>query len=266
MESLRERIRFWFDDLTTPMGRLVDIAVIALIVLSCFVLVLETYARTPETAARLLLVEHVIIALFIAEYLLRLWAAEHRLRHIFEFYSLIDLAAILPALVTPHLQVVRVFRVLRVLRLLRFVQDRHFFFGSIRQAHLDVLRIAFTIFAIMFVSSGFIWHFEDDANPAIADFGDAFYFTVVTLTTVGFGDITPQTDAAKAVTILMIFAGIIFIPWELRTLIAHATLPTDAQSPDCPRCGLRRHEPSARFCRRCGERLVPGESEIDDPM
>jgi voltage-gated potassium channel len=264
MESLRERIRFWFDDFTTPMGRAVDFAVLALIVLSCIVLVLETYEETPETTAKLLLIEHVIIGLFIAEYLLRLWAARQRLRHVFQFYSLIDLAAILPALVTPHLQVVRVFRVLRVLRLLRFVQDRHFFFGSIRQAHLDTLRIAFTVFSIVFVSAGFIWHFEDGTNPEIEDFGDAFYFTVVALSTVGFGDITPQTDAAKTVTILMIFAGLIFIPWEVRSLIAHATMPTDAQTPDCSRCGLRRHDFDARFCRRCGEKLVPGESAVDD--
>ena len=100
--SVRSTIRFWFDDLATPMGRLVDFVVITLILISCTVLVLETYAQPGQPlehwGGALRTVETVIVGLFVIEYLLRLWAAERRWEHIFKIYSLIDLVAIIPAL------------------------------------------------------------------------------------------------------------------------------------------------------------------------
>lgn len=264
MNGIREKVRFWFDDLTTPMGRAVDIVVIALILLGCVVLVLETYNLGERMNEQVLKIEWVIVWLFAIEYVLRLWAAKDRVAHIFKFYSVIDLLAIFPVLfiATPHLQIVRVIRALRVMRLLRFVRDRHFFFGSVRQSHLDILRIVFTLFIIIFISAGFIWHFEHLApGSQLNNMGQALYFSVVTLTTVGFGDITPVSTMGKVVVVLMILAGVIFIPWEVKNLIAHATIGTDDNTPDCPRCGLRHHERSARYCQRCGERLVPPQGK-----
>jgi voltage-gated potassium channel len=251
--TAREKIRFWFDDLSTPMGKAVDLCVIALILLSCVVLVAQTYADTELWQGRFLMMEGTIMGLFVIEYGLRLWSSRNRLRHIFKLYSLIDLAAILPVFLvgSVHLQVMRVFR---VVRLLRFLSDRDFPWGRIHASHLTILRIIYILLCIIYVASGFFWHFEKEANEEINDFGDAIYYSVVTLSTVGFGDIVPMTREGRIVTVLMIIAGIIFIPWELRNLVYHATR-TQQRSEHCSVCGFHPHDLDAVCCKRCGSRL-----------
>ena len=255
--GLRARIRFWFEDVSTPAGRAVDLVVMVLIILACALAVALTYVNPGTPAGRWLsLADHVITTLFIIEYALRLWSAPHRLRHVFKIYSIIDLIAILPAL-SPEFALFRVFRLLRIFRLVRFLETREFFFGTIRQIHLYILRVAFTLLAIPFVAAGLIYRIEQQANPEhFGTFFDAFYFSVVTLTTVGFGDMVPRTEAGRAVTILMIAAGIIFIPWQVKNLIAYFLSAREKVFTLCPDCGQEYHELDAKYCKRCG-RILP---------
>ena len=164
---------------------------------------------------------------FVIEYVARLYAAKNRLKQFVDVYSIIDLIAIIPTLsmlvlplfgVIPHIEFIkfiRCFRVLRIFRFLRFTADPYFFFGSITVQLLKVVRLLLTILMIFFISSGLFFYVESNLNPNVKNFGDAFYFTVVALTTVGFGDIIPRSDAGKWVTILMILSGIILIPWQI---------------------------------------------------
>ena len=249
---LKERIRFWFDDLSTPMGRAVDLVILGLIVLACVNAVAMTYREHDPV---LEWVDRGITACFIVEYVLRLWTAENRLRHMVTLYSLIDLAAILPV---GGLRGLRVFRLVRILRLIRFLDSRRFFFGTVRTVHLYVVRVAFTLVCIPFVSAGLIFYAEH-GTPAgreqFGDFFDAFYFSVVTLTTVGFGDQVPVTDHGRAITLLMITAGIVFIPWQVKNLIAHFLTTRAKVFSLCPACGLEYHESDAHYCKRCGSAL-----------
>ena len=116
-------------------------------------------------------------------------------------------------------KLIRIFRVFRIFRFLRFTADPHFFFGSITMQVLKVVRLVLTIFMIFFISSGLFFYVENDVNTHVKNFGDAFYFTVVALTTVGFGDITPRSGAGKWVTVLMILSGIILIPWQVSRVV-----------------------------------------------
>ena len=141
--TIKERIRFWFDDLSTPMGRAVDLVIMLLIAVACVNAVAMTY-WPPENHPGLWYLDMFITVCFVIEYLLRLWVAEDRLRHVFKLYSLIDLLAILPA---GGLRGLRIFRLLRILRLIRFLETEEFFFGRIKQIHLYVIRIAFTLTA-----------------------------------------------------------------------------------------------------------------------
>ena len=165
--SLRARVRFWFEDLSTPMGRAVDLAVLVLIIVGCVNAVALTYWDESTTLKTF---DGVVTALFIGEYVLRLWSAERPLRHIFKLYSLIDIVAIIPTQVF-GLRGLRIFRLLRVLRLIRFLEKRTFFFGTIRQTHLYVIRLAFTLFCIPFVSAGLIYYAERSTAPE-RQFGD----------------------------------------------------------------------------------------------
>ena len=133
--KLKERINFYFEDLTTPMGKTFDLVVIALIFIMCGVFVLETYDLPERMMKVVKRVETVITVIFIIEYLLRFWVAQNKLKHFFHIYSLIDLAAIIPIFFAQqHFQVIRVFRALRIMRLLRFLDNPHFFLRQ-HQAH-----------------------------------------------------------------------------------------------------------------------------------
>lgn len=216
----KERLNFYFEDIQTPMGIIFDLAVIALVLMVSAIFVIETFGVSPALRRILDAAETAIICIFVLEYLLRFWVARNKVRHFFGIYSLIDLLAIAPFFFGAQFEFLRVLRVLRFLRLLRFYQP-HRIVGrfTARDAFL-VSRLFFTFFTIVFVSSGLLYCFEYPANPqSFGNFFDAFYFSFITITTVGFGDIAPATAAGKTVTILMISAAFILIPQQLGQFI-----------------------------------------------
>jgi len=239
------------------MGKTFDLVVIALIFIMCGVFVLETY-DLPESVMKVVKqVELVITIIFIIEYLLRFWVAQNKLKHFFHIYSLIDLAAIIPIFFAQqHFQVIRVFRALRIMRLTRFLDNPHFFFGSIKPIHLIIFRIIYIMIAIVFVSAGLIFYAEHKINPEnFSTFFDGVYFSVVTLTTVGFGDIAPVSTYGKIITMCIIISGIVFIPWQVRNLIAHSIDSMSKMSLACTECGLDYHDRDATHCKHCGSKI-----------
>ena len=265
--SFRELVEFYLIDYKTPLGKAIDITIIFMNLLVCAIFVLDTYKISPEMGTFLRRLELFAVAFFIVEYIARLYGAPKRMRQLVDIYSIIDLVAILPTLfqlVLPvfglslditFVKTIRVLKVLRIFRFLRFLADPHFFFGSISLELLKVARLVTTILIIFFIGSGLFFYVEYSANDAVKNFGDAFYFTVVALTTVGFGDITPVTDAGKWVTVLMILSGIILIPWEASQIVKEWILISRKTSVLCPQCGLGEHDIDADYCKRCGHYL-----------
>ena len=261
-QTLREKVQFYLIDCRTIPGKLIDLAIIVLNLLVCGLAVADTCELSEATRAVLWRIELAAVALFVVEYLLRLYGARNRLRHLYDIYAIIDLIAIIPTLllmvapalpaVIPFMRTIRVFRVFRMYRFLRFTADPHFFFGDITMLVLRVFRLAMTVFLIFFTGSGFIWLAEHPVNDAIANFGDAFYYTVVTVTTVGFGDIIPATEAGRWLTLLMILSGIVLIPWHAGQILRELVRYTDKKLVVCPRCGLRYHDRDASHCKACG--------------
>ena len=130
--------------------------------------------------------------------------------------------------------------------------------GTITSVHLYVTRVLFTLVTIPFISAGFVYYAEQaeiSDTPMINNFFDAFYYSVVALTTVGFGDIVPVTTAGRAVTILMIAAGIVFIPWQVKDLLAHFVTTRAKMYHRCTKCGLDYHDQDAKHCKQCGTQL-----------
>jgi voltage-gated potassium channel len=117
---------------------------------------------------------------------------------------------------------------------------------------LKVVRLFLTILMIFFISSGLFYYVENTINPGIDTFGDAFYFAVVALTTVGFGDITPMSEGGRWVTVLMILSGIILIPWQVTRIVKEWVRMSTKASITCPGCGLRYHDQDASHCKSCG--------------
>ncbi|MFC1579613.1 ion transporter [Thermodesulfobacteriota bacterium] len=263
-QNFRETIQFYLIDSKTFIGKLIDVFIIFLNLVICAILVIETFPISAGTREWLWQVEVVIVFFFILEYCARLYGARNRLKQLLDIYSIIDLIAILPTLsllILPFfgvtldigfIKLIRVFRVFRIFRFLRFTADSDFFFGSIPKQLLRVVRLCLTILMIFFISSGLFFVVENGVNEQVNNFGDAFYFTVVALTTVGFGDIIPLSGAGKWVTVLMILSGIILIPWQISKIAKEWVRMASKKEVICPGCGLRYHDEDASHCKSCG--------------
>ena len=264
IHNLRDGLRFYLVDSKTPVGKGIDFFIITMNLLICFLYVIETYPVSETIETILWRIELVIVFLFVIEYLIRLYAAPRRLKQLGDIYSIIDLIAILPTLSLLFLPLIgvsvnidfmkllRSLRVFRIFRFLRFTADVHFFFGSVTQPLLRVFRLILTILSIFFIYSGLFFQVEQHINPNVNNFGDAFYFSVVSLTTVGFGDITPLSEGGKWVTVFMILTGIVLIPWQISLIVKEWVLIGGKKEIICTECGLRFHDKDASHCKHCG--------------
>ncbi len=262
--SFRERLQFYLIDSKTLFGKLIDIFIIFLNLIICAIFIIESYEISESFRSQLWVIEVVIVFFFLVEYVARLYAADKRIAQILDLYSFIDLIAILPTLsmlLLPFLgvsinlnsiKILRSIRVFRIFRFLRFATDVDFFFGKIKIQYLRVLRLFLTILIIMFISSGLFYEIESQLNPNVRNFGDAFYFSVVSSTTVGYGDITPVTEGGKWVTVIMILSGIILIPWQVSRMIREWIQISTKTKISCTQCGLRFHDKDASHCKYCG--------------
>ena len=101
-----------------------------------------------------------------------------------------------------------------------------------------------------------IYQVEHHVNGVgLKNFFDAFYFVVVTMTTVGYGDVTPLSELGRVLTLLMILTGVLFIPWQLSEFVGQVVKKVNSVEKECDRCGLLRHDPDACFCKKCGYEL-----------
>ena len=258
--NVRELIRFYLLDHRTPMGKAIDLALLGLNLAFVGIFVVETYPVGATVRSLLWQLEVGIALVFAVEYLLRLYGARDRIAEFSNGYTMVDLLSILPTLSVVLLPVsgaivnigfLRVIRVIRVLRFYRFTADAEFFFGTVSDNTLRAMKLLLTILVLLFTSAGLFYSAESGTNPDIETFGDSFYYTVVTLSTVGFGDITPTTPAGRWITVGSILAAIVLIPRQASKILKEWT-SRDKVNVTCPECGLEYHEPDASHCKACG--------------
>ncbi|MGC9310562.1 MAG: ion transporter [Candidatus Aenigmatarchaeota archaeon] len=262
-KTFREKVGYYMDDYRSRLGRDIDIFIILLNLAFCVIFVLNTYALSVYAKAVLWNLELIIVFFFIAEFIARLYGSTRRKSQLKDPYTVIDLVTILPTVLEflfPVLnlgviKLLRVFAVFRIFRFMRFFAEDHLFFGVIADELINISRLVFIILTIFFVSSGLFYYAESPANQEVQNFGDAFYFSVVALTTVGFGDITPSTDAGRMVTVLMIISGIILIPWQASLIVRSWIDASKKKFVVCPKCGLSHHDHDASHCKHCGHVL-----------
>ena len=251
--TIKETVAFYLHDTTTFTGKFIDLFIISLNLFTVLVFITESYFHDSNPGL-FWDIEVVTVSIFILEYISRFWVAENKVKHVLGIYSIIDLVAIIPTFITfLDLRFVRIFRVFRIFRFMRFVDTGAFLSEDAKMHEIRIMKIIFTIVSIVFVSSSFIYEAERVENPDINDLGSAVYFSIVTLTTVGFGDIVPVTPIGRFATVLMILVSIAFVPWQLGLLIKEFMLSTSKKRIiTCQKCGFRHHDIDATYCKHCG--------------
>ena len=254
---LRKKVTSYLEEIETPVGRAINLLIMVLILLSSIIFIAQTYPL-PETVRNIIdTIDRLIGIIFVAEYIIRFWCADNKVTFFFRPFSLLDLIAILPFILRlTNIQYIRIFRWFRILKLIRFIDLKIFFLNINSEDGVILARILFTLFTILFIYSGLIYQVEHPINAKqFGTFLDAFYFSVVTMTTVGFGDLTPISEGGRLLTVLMILTGIALIPWQLGDLIKQLLKTANQLENVCQVCSLPFHDQDAHFCKICGTKL-----------
>jgi voltage-gated potassium channel len=258
MMSFRSKIAFYLEDVTTAIGLTVNLIILVLILVSLGIYVAQTYPLSSSLQVWLRHLDLGILSLFSLEYLIRFWCAESKLSFVFNIFSILDVLSILPLFFGFFdIRFFRIFRWFRILRVIRFFGSDVSLFRIQTSDQIVFTRILLTLFSIIFVYAGLIYQIEHPINPQVfRTFFDAFYFAVVTMTTVGFGDVTPLSDSGKLVTVLMILTGVLLIPLQISDLTKQLLKSGTQIDYPCAACGLLRHDLDANFCKNCGAKLL----------
>ncbi|GAB5360864.1 hypothetical protein AAMO2058_000664000 [Amorphochlora amoebiformis] len=263
-KGLRASIRNHLQTSTSRIGRWIDVFLLLINLLACIMFVLLV-----EGVNQILWLDLTIGCIFLIEYIVRIWVAERRFGYILSWYGFIDLASCIPIFLEIStstnvgvLKAVQVFRVLRVLRFARFLDDEVFFFGDISKFQLQQVRVIFTVLALIYAAAGFFATLEGPRTniQTVTSFGESLYFIVITFSTVGYGDITPETDLGRYVISIFILITMVFVPIQVAELIqltnAHQQVLKGVNGSliraDCESCGYHQHDRDATHCKMCG--------------
>jgi len=278
----------------TPAGKKFDIWLLVLIGLNLLVIMLDSF-EALHTNMRWVLksLEWIFTITFTLEYYLRIYCLQRPWKYVFSFYGIIDFLSIFPAylsLLIPATQTLTVLRVLRTLRIFRifnmqrFLQESFHLLNAMRRSVTKILIFMLFVFITAIILGAVIYMFESGKNPSMKSIPTAIYWAVVTITTVGYGDITPVTPMGQFISTLVMLLGysIIAVPtgivvgetvreyrkddnqqekvdvpeefneYDDNTLVQQS----DIESRYCTHCGHTETDPAARYCRYCGTILT----------
>jgi voltage-gated potassium channel len=259
----------------TPAGRRFDFTLIALIVASLLVVTLESLdAGSGAFGGRFAGLEWLFTGLFTVEYLARLACVERPGRYARSFFGVVDLLAVLPtylALFFPGLQalidvrVLRLLRVFRILKLTAYIREYRALARALRASARKIFIFIVTVLMAVVLLGTLMYVVEGPGN-GFTSIPVSIYWAITTVTTVGFGDITPKTDLGRAIASFMMLLGwgILAVPTGIVTAEmaserftgAAAGAGSAAPGRRCGHCGSRGHRADAKFCQDCGAALA----------
>jgi voltage-gated potassium channel len=257
----------------TPGGKLFDVVLLVLILLSVAVICLESVIDNDESLERyrywLIVIEWVITIAFTFEYFARIACVQRPSRYIFSFFGIIDLLAILPTWIAfaigggntfVILRAIRLLRVFRVLKLVWLVHEADELGAAIWRARGKVLVFLIVVGISVTISGAVMYELEKHRNAEqFSSIPAAMYWAIVTMTTVGYGDMVPQTGPGKAFSALLILLGysLIIVPTGFVSAeFLHGRRPPDVTTRVCSNCMSEGHDRDARYCKYCAEKLL----------
>ncbi len=250
----------------TPTGKGFDVLLIVSILASVAAVMLDSMGAVQLQYGRLLLViEWVFTLLFTVEYILRLLCVGRPIKYAVSFYGVVDLLAIIPtylSLVLPgsqYLLVIRILRILRIFRILKLVSylgEARLLMQALRASGRKVAVFLFTVLTLVVIFGSLMYVIEGAAN-GFTSIPRSIYWAIVTLTTVGYGDISPQTALGQALASLVMILGyaIIAVPTGIVTVEMSQTFGRKVSTQACPECSAEGHDTDASHCKHCGSAL-----------
>lgn len=250
----------------TPAGKWFDIVLIVCILLSVATVMLDSVGNINARYGRLLnAVEWFFTILFTVEYVLRLLCVGKPIRYAVSFFGVVDLLAVLPTYASPlfpssrHLVVVRVLRVLRIFRVLKLghhTKEATLLRKALYASRRKIL-VFFSAVVTLVVIIGSLMYVIEGQKNGFTSMPRSVYWAVVTLTTVGYGDISPQTAAGQFLAAMVMILGysIIAVPTGIVTAELSRAHAAETSRQACPSCSAEGHDRDARHCKFCGAKL-----------
>lgn len=250
----------------TREGRAYDLVLMVMILASVVAVVVDSLpGLSPRTETVMRVLEWFFTLAFTVEYAARLWCADQPARYARSFFGIVDLLAVVPtylSLVFPAgrflalIRVLRVLRIFRVLKLTTYVQEAGVLMSALRASRQKITVFLFTVLTVVTVVGSLMFLIEGP-EAGFTSIPVSMYWAIVTLTTVGYGDIAPVSVAGRflASALMVLGYAIIAVPTGIVTLELQRANRLVAGGARCDTCGLGAHDADARHCKRCGAKL-----------
>ncbi len=253
----------------TPAGKLFDVILLVLILVSVFAVMLESVSVLHQKYGAILrIIEWVVTIFFTLEYIARILIVKKPRQYIFSAFGIIDLLSILPTYLSfvivgsqglAIIRAVRLLRVFRVLKLMRFVSESQVL-GKALISSRHKITVFFLFLLILVFILGSVMYLVEGSESGFTSIPTSIYWAIVTLTTVGFGDITPVSVLGQTIASIIMLLGysIIAIPTGIVGAEIYKTVDRNKESDAtklCSECGIEGHRFDAKYCRNCGEKL-----------
>jgi voltage-gated potassium channel len=254
-------------------GRLFDLCLIAAILSSLLVFILESI---PEVNAQwheqLRYFEYGFTFLFTMEYIIRLYCSPHPTAYAKSFYGVVDLLAILPTYLSflfPSatfigvVRLLRVMRIFRILKLVRYLQDSNILMRSLMMARRKIF-IFFSTVSVLVTIFGVLVYVVEGPEHGFTSIPRSIYWAIVTITTVGYGDLVPQTPIGQALASVTMLLGysILAVPTGIITAELSKEMNIHRQLVKCPNCSQSGHDTDALYCKHCGSQLADPDKRV----
>lgn len=262
--QLRHRLHEIIFEADTPASKLFDVVLIFSILVSVIVVMLDSVASLQLSYGQIFLaLEWLFTILFTVEYVLRLSCIGRPIKYAASFYGIIDLLSILPSYISLLLpagkyllviRIMRLLRVFRVLKLMQYVGESNYLQRALWASRRKIAVFLLSVLLLMIIFGSVMYIVEGPEN-GFTSIPRSIYWAIVTMTTVGYGDISPQTSIGQAIASLVMILGygIIAIPTGIVT--SELTFSRNISTQACPECSAEGHDVDAVHCKICGARL-----------
>lgn len=264
---MRHRLHEIVFEADTPAGKAFDVVLLIAILLSVLAVMLESVESIRiEYGYALYIAEWIFTVLFTLEYITRIWIVHRPLKYATSFLGIIDLVSVIPTYLSLFIvgaqslmiiRIIRLLRVFRVFKLARFLGEASHLAAALKASRAKIIVFIGAVFTLVVIAGTLMYLIEGKEN-GFTSIPKSIYWAVVTLTTVGYGDIAPQTVWGQGLaTLIMIMGyGIIAVPTGIVSAeMSRKYINKPVSTQACPNCGAEGHDSDAIHCKKCGAHL-----------